>query len=142
MNIRRAAASDTEQIAVLCGQLGYPATAAEVSARFAKIAGLADHAVFVAEEDAQLLGWIHVHIAPSMLATARAELSALVVHSERRGTGVGKLLMSAAEQWAREHGCRTVRLRSNLSRAGAHAFYQRLGYHEAKTQKSFTKELS
>lgn len=141
MNVRRAAAPDAEQIAILCGQLGYPATADEASARLAKIAALADHAVFVAYEDAQLLGWIHVHTAPSMLATARAELSALVVHSERRGTGVGKLLMSAAEQWAREQGCRTVRLRSNISRAGAHAFYQCLGYHEAKTQKSFTKEL-
>jgi GNAT superfamily N-acetyltransferase len=141
MNVRRAAAADAEQIAELCGQLGYPATAAEVSARLAKVAGLADHAIFVAEEESKLLGWIHVHIAPSMLATARAELSALVVHSERRGTGVGKLLMSAAEEWAREQGCRTVRLRSNISRAGAHAFYERLGYREAKTQKSFSKDL-
>jgi GNAT superfamily N-acetyltransferase len=49
--------------------------------------------------------------------------------------------MAHAEKWALEHGCRIVHLRTNLKRAGAHAFYERLGYEHFKTQKAFRKIL-
>ena len=50
-------------------------------------------------------------------------------------------LMEEAEQWARDKGCRSVRLRSNVVRAEAHAFYERLGYSVFKTQKNYRKML-
>ena len=49
--------------------------------------------------------------------------------------------MQRAEEWAREKGCATVGVRSNVIRERAHAFYERIGYKHIKTQKSFHKEL-
>lgn len=45
-----------------------------------------------------------------------------------RGTGAGRKLMKIAEQWAEARGFTSVALSSNIIRAGAHAFYERLGY--------------
>ena len=42
-------ASDIEAVASLCGQLGYPATADQITARWSLLAGDSGHAVFVAE---------------------------------------------------------------------------------------------
>ena len=65
----------------------------------------------------------------------------LVVREGRRGNGIGEQLMRYAEQWAAQRGAACVRLRSNVIRADAHRFYQRLGYRVVKTQLSFEKLL-
>lgn len=54
---------------------------------------------------------------------------------------IGRALMERAEAWAWDMGLAAVRLRSNVIRAEAHAFYARIGYAPVKTQKVFAKEL-
>ena len=49
--------------------------------------------------------------------------------------------VAAAEAWARERGCLAVRVRSNVVRERAHAFYRREGFREIKTQQVLEKEL-
>jgi GNAT superfamily N-acetyltransferase len=49
--------------------------------------------------------------------------------------------MRAAEDWARAAGCAFVRVRSRLSREGAHRFYVRLGYAKEKAQYTFAAPL-
>jgi GNAT superfamily N-acetyltransferase len=71
----------------------------------------------------------------------QAEIAGLVVDETARGGGIGRRLLEAAEQWARSHGCRAIRVRSNVVREGAHAFYVREGFREIKTQKVFEKGL-
>jgi GNAT superfamily N-acetyltransferase len=70
-----------------------------------------------------------------------AEIAGLVVDAEWRGSGVGKLLMQRAEDWARANGLRMVVLRSNVIRSEAHAFYESIGYTRFKTQHAFRKQL-
>jgi GNAT superfamily N-acetyltransferase len=53
-----------------------------------------------------------------------AEIGGLVVERRRRKKGIGKLLMTGAEEWAREQGCSVVRLRSSAVRTEAHRFYE------------------
>ena len=57
-----------------------------------------------------------------------AIVQALVVEQDCRGGGVGKAMMAAAEAWAADRGFTSVALASHISRSGAHAFYQALGY--------------
>jgi GNAT superfamily N-acetyltransferase len=71
----------------------------------------------------------------------RAEVGGLVVDERFRGSGVGRLLMQQAEDWAREKGYREVVLRSNVIREHAHRFYESLGYTVTQTQKHFRKNL-
>ncbi len=57
----------------------------------------------------------------------RCWLQDLVVTSSHRSRGVGKALLDAATEWARERGCTHLELNSGVGRADAHRFYLREG---------------
>lgn len=57
----------------------------------------------------------------------RCWLQDLVVTSGRRGSGIGKMLLDAATEWARERGCTHLDLNSGVGREDAHRFYLREG---------------
>ena len=75
-------------------------------------------------------------------AETRAEIWGLVVAQAARRTGVGRMLIDAAEEWAVMRGLGVMSLRSNVLRLDAHAFYEQLGYKVVKTQNAFRKDLS
>lgn len=139
--IRLATAADAEELARLSGQLGYPATADEAIERLRAVNQYHEHAVFVAEAEGRLAGWIHVFLRPSLTTEPSAEVAGLVVDEHTRSHGLGQALLGEAERWTQEQGYRTVTLRSNVKRVRAHAFYERLGYDTVKTSKSFRKVL-
>jgi GNAT superfamily N-acetyltransferase len=142
LKIRRAKSADAQQIAALCGQLGYPATAAQMRARLRRIAPASQNAVFVADSKKDgLIGWLHVSKEPLLESEMRAEVNGLVVAEGQRSLGAGAQLLAAAEDWARKHGCKDMSVRSNVIRERAHKFYERNGYEHYKTQKSFRKPL-
>jgi GNAT superfamily N-acetyltransferase len=133
---------DFARMAELSGQLGYPASAQNIARRLRGIEASAEHAVFVLElPGGEIAGWIGVFLYRSVEMDARAEVSGLVVDERHRSQGIGQRLLERAEQWAREQGCETIGLRSNVVRGPAHAFYERRGYEHFKTQKSFRKNL-
>jgi GNAT superfamily N-acetyltransferase len=139
--IRAAAPGDAARLAALSTALGYPMTADEAVRRLAGIADHPDHGLLVAEAAGRVEGWIQVSL-PRIFETAlQAEIAGLVVDETARGGGIGRKLLEAAEQWARAHGCRAIRVRSNVARERAHAFYEREGFREIKTQKVFEKGL-
>ena len=70
-----------------------------------------------------------------------AELTGLVVASAARRLGVGSALVAAAEEWARANGFSSLRVRSNVTRAESHPFYEKLGFERAKTQHAYRKAL-
>jgi GNAT superfamily N-acetyltransferase len=142
LKIRRAKTGDVPRIAVLSGELGYPATAARIRKRLLGIKPASLHAVFVADApEGGVIGWVHVSKQPLLEEEIRAEVNGLVVAEGRRSLGAGARLLGAAEDWARKHGCKSMSVRSNVIRERAHKFYERHGYEHYKTQKSFRKPL-
>jgi GNAT superfamily N-acetyltransferase len=142
IKIRRAKRSDAARIAELAGQLGYPATAAEIAQRLRKIKPSSHHAVLVAESpERNVIGWLHVSVSPLLEVQLRAEVNGLVVDDDERSRGTGAFLLRAAEQWARSRGCKNMSVRSNVIRERAHQFYLRHGYEHYKTQKAFRKSI-
>ncbi len=137
--IRSATINDAAALARLSGQLGYSSTPEETARRLLDVNGNREHAVYIAEADGVLIGWIHVFIVHSLLADTPVEVAGLVIDENHRGRGIGRILMRQAELWTREHGCNTVTLRSNVIRSHAHGFYEGLGYEVTKTQKVFCK---
>jgi GNAT superfamily N-acetyltransferase len=143
IRVRNAKSSDAKQIARLCGELGYPATPAQVTARLRRLTPAARHAVFVAEsaDGAGVVGWVHVSVSYLLESDLRAEVNGLIVGEGQRSAGAGAKLLEAAEGWARKRGCRGMNVRSNVIRERAHKFYEREGYEHYKTQKAFRKAL-
>ncbi len=139
--IRPAGEADAGRVATLSGQLGYPASEEDVLHRLRAIGQRPDHAVFVAEAGGRVVGWVHVYTVATVESPAHAEVGGLVVDEAHRGRGIGRALMERAEAWARDAGLSAVRLRSNVIRAEAHAFYERIGYAPVKTQRVFAKVL-
>lgn len=64
----------------------------------------------------------------------RAYFGPLSVDPVRQGSGTGKLLVKAAEDYARAHGCRYMDLRIVNLREELSAFYRKLGYAETGTE--------
>jgi GNAT superfamily N-acetyltransferase len=142
MLIRAATTDDAIPLAVLSGQLGYPADAATVLRRLDGV--VAHHAgvVLVAvDPQGRLGGFAHIEPRRLLIAEPFAELAALVVSETARGQRVGSTLLAAAEAWAREQGFASMRVRSNVLRERAHRFYLREGYLEKKRQAVFLKRF-
>ena len=126
--VRPATAADAAAMSALFAQFEHPTPAEPIPARLARLAAHQGHAV-VADSDAGLLGVATAQIVWSLVEDApRAMLTALVVREDTRGQGVGRALVSAIESWARSHGAARVVVTTALRRAGAHAFYERLGF--------------
>jgi GNAT superfamily N-acetyltransferase len=139
--IRAAAPADAPAIARLAGQLGYAATPEEISRRLAEERDDPRHALLVAESGGAVIAWMGLAEERSFLHEPRVEIHGLVVDEAHRSAAIGAKLVERAEQWARERGCRTMLVRSNVIRDRAHRFYERLGYAAVKSQKIFSKHL-
>lgn len=141
--IRRAQMDDAEPLATLSTQLGYPSSAAELSARLRAILPDPAHVVFVAEvPGAGPRGFAHLHVGVALQSGERVELLGLVTDAALRSRGLGALLVAEAERWTRDKGFQTLCVRCNVVRPDAHRFYERLGFECSKTQKHFRKSLA
>ena len=142
ITIRPAVSADAPAVASLAGQFGYPTTEDEARRRLTLLAALPDDIVWVAETpEREVIGWLHASRTVTLVADVVVEVRGLVVDAMHRRRGCGARLMEAAEAWARTFGARCVCLRSNVIRADAHRFYQRLGYEEVKRQATFRRDL-
>lgn len=74
--------------------------------------------------------------------SAIARLYSLASASDARGQGIGAKLMAAAEDAARQHGCRCMRLEVRSDNASAIRFYERLGYHRCGRREDFYEDGS
>ena len=82
----------------------------------------------LAEDCSALAGCVFVE-----LRGDRGYLGLLGVDASRQGTGLGRKLMDAAENFFREAGCISIVLRVISARTPLPAFYRHLGYVETGT---------
>lgn len=129
-------------MADLAGQLGYPCTGDQIRSRMDEMHDPNEYAVYVAElSTGGIAGWIGVFLFRAVALDKCAEINGLIVDQTIRSYGIGKILLGAAEQWARNVGCSAISVHSNIRRGRAHQFYTRNGYQWGKTQELFTKNL-
>lgn len=142
VDLRPMAAGDLAAVTELCHQLGYQVETAEIGRHLAAIdeAGEA-HLLLVAESGEEVVAWVHAQEWHLLESPPAAEIGGLVVGEGQRGLGIGHALLSAVETWAAGRGLVEVRLRSNVTRAEAHQFYESRGYGRVKTSHTFLKKL-
>ncbi len=141
MTISPMSESHLSQVAKLSEQLGYPVTQKDLRARFTKLSSSSRHIFLVYEENKNILGWIHLEQVEDLIEEDKAEVKALVVEENSRGSGVGKALMEAAEKWAKTYQLHTIYLNCNILRERTHKFYTREGFVNYKTSRFFEKKI-
>jgi GNAT superfamily N-acetyltransferase len=138
--VREATAADAERVVALGRQLGYelPATTARE-----RIAGQPeDRRLAVVEDGADgVVGWVEVRAEASLLSGRRCRVTGLVVEEACRSRGHGRALLDWAERWAAARGCAEIWLTTNVTRDGAHAFYERLGWTRRKTSHVYVRTV-
>ena len=139
--IRKIELKDAAELCKICSEeMGYECAPALVKSKIEKL-DLKREAVFVAEEESQLLGFIHVERYEVLYFESMANILGLAVKKDFQKQGLGKALLLAAENWAQENGIYLMRLNSGINRTDAHGFYEHLGYVSEKEQKRFVKNL-
>lgn len=87
--------------------------------------------IFVAEQDDKFLGYIELTEERDYFTNVRiAYISAIAVTSAGEGKGIGKMLMSKAEKWCLDKGCKHLVLDVFKANDNAINFYKYLGYEE------------
>lgn len=93
-----------------------------------------------ATDDEKLVGYCSLTIKNNLWMLANlGNVDELVVDSEYRNRGIGKMLMCEIEKIAREHECKRLELDSAFHRTIAHEFYERSGFE--KRAYLFSKEI-
>jgi GNAT superfamily N-acetyltransferase len=96
------------------------------AARLQRATDAADAEVLVAERDGAVVGICTVYLdIESVRFGRRAWVEDLAVDPGHRSAGLGKALLDAAKDWARERGATHLELDSAETRADAHRFYER-----------------
>lgn len=90
MEIRKMAPQHIERVAVLCKQFGYPARTEEIEERFQHVYQMAEHQLFVAEDNSTVIGWIHVNGIHALSSPTYAEIRGIVVDHQYRQQGVAE----------------------------------------------------
>ncbi|HEY7429238.1 MAG TPA: GNAT family N-acetyltransferase [Streptosporangiaceae bacterium] len=97
---------------------------------FRAIDGDPAHLLLVAESGGRIVATMQLSFIPGMArhGALRAQIEAVRVDAALRGQGLGAAMFGWAIEEARRRGCALVQLTTDKSRAGAHRFYQRLGF--------------
>ena len=127
--IRKAAVADSEPIARLVSELGYPTSTRQMQRRLEAILGDEDYHTLVACEHGQIVGFVGARGGPLYEDDGEyGQIMALAVAPNHQRRGVGRVLMRAAESRLVERGVRVLVVTSGNHRSDAHAFYESCGY--------------
>jgi GNAT superfamily N-acetyltransferase len=138
--IRSARLEDADQLARLFDQLGHPQTGDVLRGPLENVLADPRADVLVADDRGALVGATTYFLVPvAHDSRPWCRITTLVVDEARRGHGIGRLLVAAAETAAREAACSRIEATSALHRTGADRFYERLGY--GRTSAHFLKRL-
>ncbi|HZR78698.1 MAG TPA: GNAT family N-acetyltransferase [Chthoniobacterales bacterium] len=129
ITVRPVEAGDTEALADLMTQLGYPTRAAEMQMRMETIQADTRYATLVAVSEGKVCGMIGTRISYSYEHNSPGgAILALVVSEKVRGGGVGSALIAAAENDFATKNIRRVAVYTHFRRTEAHEFYEKAGY--------------
>jgi GNAT superfamily N-acetyltransferase len=88
-----------------------------------------------------MIGWIHGIYSLRVESDPFVEIGGLVVDKDFRRHGSGKLLVNKMIEWSLSRNCHLIRVRCNIIRREANAFYGAIGFNEIKQQKVYNMKV-
>ncbi|MDR1531520.1 MAG: GNAT family N-acetyltransferase [Clostridiales bacterium] len=85
---------------------------------------------FVAVDERRIVGSCFIAIIPNLTrrCSSIGFIENVVTATEYRRRGIGRILLNAATQYAKQQGCYKVALQSGVKRTDAHKFYESVGF--------------
>ena len=93
-----------------------------------------DGVVIVVADEEGIAGVISVRASTHFTGERDGYIGELVVAHRAARRGIGRALVAAADEWARDHGLRHLTLHTGAFNAGARAFYADLGFVEEEVR--------
>ena len=145
MNIRQATPADSSLLSSLCMDVQrlhaehhprifkMPQSADFASAFFDEMLTDSEKTIYIAEEDAQVLGYIFCKLiereeSPFTYPNRFLHIDQISVRPNAQGRGAGTALMDQVEKLARELGVSKIQLDSWDFNISAHTFFEGLGF--------------
>jgi hypothetical protein len=139
--IREANPNDSIEICKICVEdLGYDCEPELVKIRLENLDKNREK-VFVADINGKAIGFVHAEKFNTLYYKDMMNIQGMAVAKSYHRNGYGKMLMHAAEDWAKDNHIDVIRLNSGIGRKAAHNFYRTLGYTNEKEQIRFMKML-
>lgn len=139
--VQKAAQHDVAGITALSLELGYNVTSEQTAQLLSAIQEDDNNIVWVAISNVSVVGWMQVCYNIRLESGSFCEIVGLVISKESRGKGIGSQLLSKAINWTQDKGCKKLRVRSNIIRDDAKAFYLKSGFTITKQQNIFDREV-
>ena len=93
-----------------------------------------DGVVLVVADQEGIAGVISVRPSTHFTGERDGYIGELVVARRAARRGIGRALVAAADEWARDHGLRNLTLHTGAFNTGARAFYADLGFAEEEVR--------
>ena len=129
LTVRPATTADAEALFALLREfaMSYTPDRIEFQKNLPKLVESDRQVLLVAAEDERVVGYAMASESMTLYANGRTvELIELVAKEARREHGIGRVLVEAVLEWARERGCVEV----NVPTRRAGAYYEKLGFEE------------
>jgi ribosomal protein S18 acetylase RimI-like enzyme len=120
-------------------EMGYEYPTEDTKKQLNQLLKDSNHKIYVAIVAEKVVGYIHANNYDLIYGPHLKNIMGIAVSSNFRRNGIGKMLLTEVEKWAKDTGAYGVRLVSGATRIGAHAFYISCGYEGVKEQKNFKK---
>lgn len=100
-----------------------------------------DEKIFIAVCDDEVIGYIYVNIYDVLYQEPIANVVSFILNMNKKHNGIGKTLIEAAENWAKDKGIKKARIVSDVNRTHGHSLFKKLGYVINETDFEFKKVL-
>ena len=142
IEIREAVLSDAEAISELNNsQLGYKFSAKDTYERLLILLASEKDKIFVAAKEGKVVGYVHANDYDLIYFPHMKNIMGIAVNEQFKREGIGRMLISEVETWARNTNAAGIRLVSGATRTEAHGFYRHCGFSGEKNQINFKKML-
>jgi GNAT superfamily N-acetyltransferase len=138
--LREATPADAAAVATLLGELGYPCTRDEATARINVMASDDTMDLVVVDVHGDIRGLYSLDFMFYLpFGRLSCRITSLVVAPAHRHAGIGRMMLKDAESRAMRRGAARVELTTAEHREDAHQFYRACGYVDASLR--FVKRL-
>ena len=144
--IREATINDSDEIANLAKEIWKNNSISELKKEFTESMASVKACIYVFEDkDKRIKGFAQCNLRYDYVEGTKSSpvgfLEGIFITEEYRGKGIGKVLLSAAQSWAKENGCIEFACDCGINNSTSYNFHIHNGFKEVNRIICFSKKI-